>query len=339
MKEKHMNDYDTIQKKRNLVVGLFIIIGLFAFGWLVFKFKDLPALITRINSFEIFVQLPSASGVQKDTPVQFCGYQIGRVTHVESPKIINEITSSKTPRRYYQIKVTLSIDQQYQSIPITSRVKLMARGLGSSFIEITAPYPNSSDENTEFFKQGSCVQGSTGTVNNFLPEQTLQKLEQLVDTLRIFVNNANEIVADKQNKNNVKSILANSAETIKTLNNTLIHAQNIIKQGSDTLAQYKILAHTGNTTLSHADQQIEKLTKAMINTSEELTKVGSQMRIMLGNINSGKGTIGSLIQDGRFYENMLITTEQLNVLIKQLTEVFNAISEKGLSRVWKKGTK
>jgi hypothetical protein len=33
-----------------------------------------------MRSFEIYVQFPPAPGVEKDTPVRFFGYQIGRVT-------------------------------------------------------------------------------------------------------------------------------------------------------------------------------------------------------------------------------------------------------------------
>lgn len=57
-----MSDYDTIQKRRNLVVGLFVIIGLFSFGWLIFKFGDLPRFATQWKSFNVTVQFRSAAG-------------------------------------------------------------------------------------------------------------------------------------------------------------------------------------------------------------------------------------------------------------------------------------
>jgi len=71
-----VSDYETSQRRYNIVVGLFVILGVCAFVWLIFKFGDLPGIVTKLDSFEVFVQFPTAPGVQKDTPVRFCGYQI-----------------------------------------------------------------------------------------------------------------------------------------------------------------------------------------------------------------------------------------------------------------------
>ncbi len=70
-----------------MVVGIFVIAGLCSLVWLIFKFGDLPGVVTKMNAFQVFVQFPTATGVQKDTPVRFCGYQIGRVTNVMAPEV------------------------------------------------------------------------------------------------------------------------------------------------------------------------------------------------------------------------------------------------------------
>jgi len=132
-----VSDYETTQKRRNIIVGFFVIIGLCALVWLIFKFGDLPMFVTKLDSFEIYVQFPTASGVQRDTPVQFCGYQVGRVTEVMAPEIREEQENGrKTGREYYQTVVVMSINKKYETIPCNVKVKLMRRGLGSSYIEI-----------------------------------------------------------------------------------------------------------------------------------------------------------------------------------------------------------
>jgi ABC-type transporter Mla subunit MlaD len=52
---------------------------------MILKFGDLPTAVTRLKSFNVYVQFPTAPGVMKDTPVRFCGYQVGRVTTVQPP--------------------------------------------------------------------------------------------------------------------------------------------------------------------------------------------------------------------------------------------------------------
>lgn len=80
------------------------------------------------------------------------------------------------------------------------------------------------------------------------------------------------------------------------------------------------------------------MTESFVETSHELSKVASEVRLLLGRVNAGEGTLGRLTQDARFYENLLATTEQLQVLVQQMKAVTGAISERGLGRVWRKGT-
>ena len=126
-----MSDYETTQRRRNMIVGVFVVIGVCALIWLIFKFGDLPTAVTKMSSFEVYVQFPTAPGVQTDTPVRFCGYQIGRVTKVMAPEIRKDMVTSL---EYYQTIVVLSIDKTYVNIPSNIDVKLMSRGLGSSYI-------------------------------------------------------------------------------------------------------------------------------------------------------------------------------------------------------------
>jgi ABC-type transporter Mla subunit MlaD len=88
--------------------------ALCALLWLIFQFRDLPGAITKLSSFPVLVQFPTAPGVQKDTPVQFCGYQIGRVASVEYPKPRRDLNTGQV---YHQILVVLSIDKKHAKIP------------------------------------------------------------------------------------------------------------------------------------------------------------------------------------------------------------------------------
>ena len=116
-----------------MIVGIFVIVGLAALGWMIFKFGDLPTAITRMRSFEVYVQFPTAPGVEKDTPVRFAGYQIGRVTHVMAPEVREDLNTHK---KYHQTLIVMSINSKYVDIPCNVEVKLMTRGLGSSYLEL-----------------------------------------------------------------------------------------------------------------------------------------------------------------------------------------------------------
>ncbi len=296
-----MSDYETTQKKRNIIVGAFVLAAVCALVWLIFKFGDLPTAASRLRSFQVFVQFPTAPGVQTDTPVRFCGYQIGRVTKVKPPEVLTDLN---TGLKYHQTLVVMSIDKKYVNIPSNVEVKLMTRGLGSSYIELTVDPtlpqtprdPNRPE--TKFLTDKIPLQGSSGMTSEFFPADSQKKLDELVDGLRTFIGNANDIFGDKTNKENLKATLANLAEATD--------------RATDALEEFRGFFASG------------------INTTEQLTETVTELKLVLEKVNSGHGTAGKLINDGRLYENLLENSQQLEVLIEELRAFIAKAKEKGL---------
>lgn len=296
-----MSDYETTQRKRNITVGAFVLVAVCAIVWLIFKFGDLPTAVSRLRSFQVFVQFPTAPGVERDTPVRFCGYQIGRVTKVKSPEVLTDLN---TGLKYHQTAVVLSIEKKYVNIPSNVEVKLMTRGLGSSYIELTVDPalpltprdPNRPE--TKFLTDKMFLQGSTGMTSEFFPAESQKKLDELISSLRNLINNANDILGDNANKENLKATLANLSEATKEATGALKDFQAFFASG--------------------------------INTTEQLTETVTELKLVLEKINSGQGTAAKLINDGRLYENLLENSQQLEVLIEELRSFIAKAKDKGL---------
>jgi ABC-type transporter Mla subunit MlaD len=219
------------------------------------------------------------------------------VTDIRPPKILRDM---KTNQFYYQSIVVLSIDKKYNNIPADVDIKLMTRGLGSSYIEILAK-PETFDPNrpdAKFLVDEIMIQGSTGVASEFFPPESQKKLELLVEDLSVLIRSANDILGDKQNQENVKMALGN-----------LSKASN---QAAGAVEEFK------------------KFFAEATYTSEELSKTVSQLRIILEKINSGEGTAGMLVNDGRLYENLLENTEQLKMLLEDLKAFVKESSDKGV---------
>ena len=309
-----MTDYETTQKRRNIIVGIFVIGAISALVWLIFQFRDLPGVITRLGSFPVFVQFPTAPGVQKDTPVQFCGYQIGRVTDVMAPQIRRDLN---TGLEYHQTVVILSIDKKYVNIPSNVEVRLMTRGLGSSYIELKVDptnLPLPSDPNA-YLARETLLQGSTGLTSEFFPEESQKKFEELVETVTTLAKNLNEVVGDPNNKENFKVMLAN--------------VSNASRQATKMFEEVQKLSAAGTTVLENVEAEIEKLVVATVTTSEELSKTLAETRVMLEKINSGKGSVGKLVNDARLYENLVETTKEMRGLLEELRAFMAKVNEKG----------
>jgi len=202
-----VNDYESIQRRRNIEVGIFVLLAACSVVWLIFKFGDLPVTISELKSYKVYVRFPTASGVQENTPVRFCGYQIGRVVSIRRPEILEDL---KTGRFYHQTEVVLNIDSRYDNIPADVEVKLMTRGLGSSFIEFKAPLFDIKQPLGEFLKNGSLLQGASGITSEFFPEESQKKLDGLVNDLSALLNNANDIIGDKSTKEHLREAIRKS---------------------------------------------------------------------------------------------------------------------------------
>ena len=309
-----------------MIVGIFVVVGIGALVWLIFKFGDLPSAVTKMGSFEVFVQFPTAPGVQTDTPVRFCGYQIGRVTKVMAPEIRRDMVSGL---EYYQTVVVLSIDKMYVNIPSNIEVKLMTRGLGSSYIELKQ-YPDKPEvpldpnrPETIFLVDKIWLQGSTGMTSEFFPEESQKKLEELTEGFKTLINNANDVIGNPNNKENLQKMLANLADASQQATETM-------QEAKQTIEEFRKFAVAGTSTLKNADAKAEELIVAMVNTSEEISKAAIRLRQILETINDGQGSAAKLINDGRFYENLLENTQQLQLLLDEIKSFVAQARDKGV---------
>ena len=294
-----------------MAVGVFVIVAVIAFFWLIFKFGDLPVLVSEIKSYEVKIQFPTAPGVQKDTPVRFCGYQIGTVTDVKPPNILQD---RNTKQWYHQTLVIISIENQFKDIPDIVEAKLMTRGLGSSYIELSIP-PVDVREG-KFLVEGSLLQGSSGVTSEFFPEETQKKLDELITGISSFVKNSNDVIGDAENKANLKAALANLSDASQ--------------QASDAIRQLKEAAATGKTMLQNADTRTAQLTTSLLTTSDKLGEVMTNLDSILAKINDGEGTAGKLVNDGRLYEQLLEDSKQLHLVLQDLKSFVAESKEKGI---------
>ncbi len=324
-----MSDYESSQRRRDIVVGLFVIIGLVALGWMIFKFQDLPSAISKMESFDIYVQFATSSGLETGTPVRFCGYQIGRVTQVMAPTIMEDLN---THQKYHQAVCVLSIDKKYVNIPSNVEVKLMTRGLGSSYLELKEDPAKLPAPGT--LTQGMRVQGSTGMTSEFFPEESQKKLDGLITGIGRFVANANDILGDPNNKENIKGSLQHFSDATRNAAVAMEDARKLMDQADRTMEEFKTLAATGTSSLKSMDVRVERLVVALVNTSSELARAMSELRMTLEKANQGQGTVGHLVNDAKLYENLLESTNQLNQLLKDLQGLIDKVSEKGIRSIY-----
>lgn len=288
-----MTDYQTKQRQRNMIVGSFVIIALGAFFWMLLRFRDLPLAVSKFKSFNVLVYFPEAPGVQKDTPVQYCGYQIGRVMKVAPPQLQDGS---------HKVGITMAIEKRYSDISEAVDFYVMKRGLGSSFIELRLDPVKVAESNTYLCDETTRYDGQVGMASDFFPPEVQAALPDLVDAITDLTNNINIVIGDTDNQANIKKTLENFQFATAQLNDTLKSVEQITDIGA------------------------EKITLV----SDQLEQTLAQTQQLIAKIESGDGTAGKLVNDGRLYENLLESSEELKMLLEQLKQWTDEVQEDGV---------
>jgi len=295
-----MIDYDSMQRKRNMIVGAFVIVGLCVFVYMVFLFGELPVVTAKYTSYNVKVLFPNAPGVEESTPVQYCGYPVGKVTHVSPPARYRNAEGEYI----YQVAVEMSISNDYNSIPSNVKVKLYRRGMGSSFIEmsnVTMSPEEMEKLDPKYLKRDMVLQGETGG-SELIPEDLQNKLKTMLVKITTLVDNVNEIVGDPNNKANVKSTLANLSKATE--------------ESITTLQSVREFSVTAN--------------QKVATVSDQLGETLIEIQRLVNNINAGQGTVCKLMTDDKLYYNLVESSEELKLALEKMKKVMDKTSEKGV---------
>lgn len=318
-----MTDFQTQQRRRNMVVGGFVVLAFAAFVWMLIKFNNLLLFASQLRSYTVLVNFPDAPGIQKDTPVNYCGYQIGRVIEVAPPRLKEE-----PGRSFHLVGISIGIDKKFNDIPDHAEFQIVKRGLGSSYIELKV---DSQKPVTGYLKDEIVTEGVVSTASEFFPPQVQKKLEDLVDSISELSHNANTILGDPENKINIKKTLENITTATAQATETLASIKQFTDLGTERLDE---VSGTLKTTLKSFQQLSEVGAENIETVAMSLDSTLKEFRMILSKISSGQGSAGKLINDGRLYENLLDSSKELELALDQLKKWAADAREKGIRIKW-----
>ncbi|MBN2211566.1 MAG: MCE family protein [Sedimentisphaerales bacterium] len=342
-------------KSRNLLVGAFVVIGLGALGWLIFKFGDMPLLVSQYHSRSVKIYFPAAPGIKQDAPVLFRGYPVGQVAEVRPPALLADLVNSQ--EEYYQVIVIVAIGMDYQ-IPSEAVPKVYRRGLGGSYIEFQLPQ---TPQSGRLIADGDTLKGVLAESSDFLSEGTQQKLDELITSMNSIVGklesqltpippevadanpdqvqanvttvfmrldkalkNINDLIGDQQAQQDFKQGLANFAALAERLNLVANQAEQLANDASALVSRSGQTMEKIDQTVGRIDTSMQQTALRIQNAADELAGTLSQTRDLIAGVAKGEGTLGKLTHDPRLYDALTDTAENLN---KALTELRNLLAE------------
>lgn len=108
-------------KSIEFIVGVFVLIGLLALGFLATKVGSVSLGSTQ--SYNLIAKFENIGGLNVKAPVAIGGVKIGRVTAIE------------LDTKLYSAKVTMAIDTNFSELPIDTSAAILTSGLlGAQFV-------------------------------------------------------------------------------------------------------------------------------------------------------------------------------------------------------------
>ena len=270
---------------------------LFIWGYSFLKGRD---LFTNYKTF--FVEYKSVDGLATSAPVTLNGLVIGKVTSIT----IDEKTGVLLVQ--LQLKTDFPISR-------SSTASIYEPGfIGGKQIAIV---PNFEDKTLAVDGQklqGSVKLGLTDKVGDQLaPLQ--EKLEKLLGSTEKLISGLNNVL-DQKGQQDLKLTLAELSKTIEQFHKASVSVNGLLDsnktQINSTVANLNKLS--GN--FSKISDSLNKadLGKSVRNLNATLAKVDGIMT----NLSSGKGSMGKLLNDEAFYQNIINSTKELELLLQDV---------------------
>jgi phospholipid/cholesterol/gamma-HCH transport system substrate-binding protein len=262
----------------------------------------------------LYAKFADAKGLQKSNPVFVSGYQIGTVYDMENDESLTHIL------------VTVKLNRNYK-IPDNSQAFVRENTLGINSIQINL------GDSKSFFKSNDTI----ATINSeSLLGSITNQLSPLSDQLKNTLSSLNKVLSNidsifnPEAKNNLQQVIANVAQTTKSLHESSLSLQAMLdkENGSITQSLNNVNTFTGNLAKNNykidsilTDVQVttKKLSKVDFeNSLNELKKAATELNATIAKINSSQGSLGALLNDKTLYNNLNNTVRSANILMDDL---------------------
>ena len=326
-----------------LIVGFFALTCLSLLGIMVILFGGGTTLFK--DTYNVSVHFPEVENVQAGQSVTLNGKRIGATKAVEfwNPVDLDQ-----------GIRVIVSIDSEFE-LPANSEVLVAASVMGFGHPTIAIVVEQTPDE-ARLPRDGTAViEGRmVPTLERLLPPEmqetlirTADGLSELSDALEPVADNlaqlleprSMEAVDIQQATANLATLVERFDLALKNVNITLGDPKNIenfrnmlenvsdmSRHGVEVMANLKVMSDDGKQVVVDAARMLRTMTTA----ADRISSLLEEMDKTAAALNERRGTVGSLLNDNRLYEELLLSARRMTTTLDDLREVLDLIKRHGV---------
>ncbi len=286
-------------RKNNIVVGLFVILSLFI---LLFGVYFLKEATPGQKSDTYYVIFPQVSTLQEGDPVKVNGVKMGKVTIIELKDNV--------------VRVTLKLNRGIK-LPKDSEVRIQNIGLmGERQVGVLL------GQSPEALPPGAELQGrlDAGIAEALgIAGEVFVESETLVKSLHAIMDSTvgkPEFVATFNN-------VVGQTEELSTRLNTFIHdidpkVKHSLTNLEDASQRVHILLRDQEMPVKNIIQNGQEVSNKLKDVVDKADKVADEMNRLLAKVNSSNSTLGAMLNDSTFYQELRGTLNSADSLFKRI---------------------
>ena len=257
---------------------------------------------------QIFAVFTNVNGLVKSNPVKINGFLVGKVGDLK-----------QRDKSLSAIIVPITLNKEVD-IPDNSVAFVDKDLLGTTSLVIKMGNSN------QIVKDGDTLVSADnpGMLDNVQAQiaPAMTKLNSAIQSLEVLITNVNSVL-DPNTKNNIQSVIANSAASTAALRNLLATQTGTLAQSLANLQKFSENLNKNNEginkTVANIETATSKLAKADIDQAiKNLENATKNLSDFTAKVNSKDGSLGMLMNDKALYNNIENTVRSLNTLLDDL---------------------
>lgn len=328
--------------RKNLLVGVVVLGGLLVLAWMFVQFGDAPARLFSTKQIRVEFVTPRAEGLSEGSAITFRGVTVGRIGTI------------RRDADNHFVRVEGFVDQ---SPPLPGNVEAFIRSAGfiggTSAIALQIP---AGEAPTGELAEQQVIPTQYVGFQALPPEYTELAVELrlaarqfresgLIDELNHTVREAgrmmeslNSIVSDAEIQADLKASLANVRQATdtatviaKNLESFSTSLEDIGEETHATIKQARGAISRAEGVIEKTEGHLDRIGGQVDERMAQIAKLLNSFQSISSKIDQGKGAAGAFVNDRRLYESLLLTSQQLNTMVRDLNRLVEQWEQEGVT--------
>lgn len=345
-------------KRRNALIGLFMLGGLVSLGILIVKFGESQAWFGK--RYIVQAKFQRVLGLREGTLVHLAGVPVGNVRKMG---LVDRQVPSKG------VVAFIEVDSQYL-VPDGSVAELVTQLMGQPIINIRPPLapteplptngqalipgvvtspldqvidPEMKETLTRTTEQigvlAKALTPAADAITNLLQQRTMQEVDtqQLpanlytaVERLHSVLKHIETVLGDQTTQSNIKVTVDNLKLASEDARAAVASFREFGTRANETAVSAQKVVVKLDATVETTHEHIDTLGRKLVENSDRLATILDNVASASRDLAEGRGTIGMLLRDPKFYDELLLTTQRLGIAASELTVFVKQVQKEGL---------